>query len=403
MILALTAVSTSAAQLLAPEDYKPTTVLGLNKPELEGYNSSPESRANQTDGEVKVEQKEEEQNNTPIADQDQKIIQQLERELGVQIPKAEIKYSAKEKIGYIRSNGYALNSEGRVSHLDLGLGESQVQSKHLPLIGKLDSLQYLDLEFNQISKIEGLENLTGLKWLSFYGNQISKIEGLDNLISLQELNLRRNQISKIEGLDKLGSLQSLSLRNNRIGKIEGLDKLSSMQYLNLDYNPITKIEGLDSLANLQSLSFYYSLITKVEGLDKLSSLQTLDIRFSRIKEIKGLDELADLQSLLVSYNQISKVEGLESLTSLQLLDLSFNQISKIEGLDKLTSLKELNFWDNQITDATPLEALLLNQKKAGKPVLDISRSLDIEYLQTPPMEVVEEGSEAFLEWVEENR
>ena len=35
MILVLTAVSTSAAQLLAPEDYKPTTVLGLNKVQTE--------------------------------------------------------------------------------------------------------------------------------------------------------------------------------------------------------------------------------------------------------------------------------------------------------------------------------------------------------------------------------
>ena len=56
MILALTAVSTSAAQLLAPEDYKPTTVLGLNKVETKDSNNSPESQANQTDDEAKVEQ-----------------------------------------------------------------------------------------------------------------------------------------------------------------------------------------------------------------------------------------------------------------------------------------------------------------------------------------------------------
>jgi hypothetical protein len=75
----------------------------------------------------------------------------------------------------------------------------------------------------------------------------------------------------------------------------------------------------------------------------------------------------------------------------------------------LTSLRELILQSNQITDATPLEALLLNQKKAGKPVLDIAsfyshrHPLEGNPLQTPPMEVVKEGSEAFLEWVEENR
>jgi hypothetical protein len=65
-------------------------------------------------------------------------------------------------------------------------------------------------------------------------------------------------------------------------------------------------------------------------------------------------------------------------------------------------LQELWLWGNQITDATPLEALLVNQKKAGKPVLDISSSLVGNPLQTPPMEVVDKGSEAFLEWVDKS-
>jgi uncharacterized protein involved in tolerance to divalent cations len=69
----------------------------------------------------------------------------------------------------------------------------------------------------------------------------------------------------------------------------------------------------------------------------------------------------------------------------------------------LTNLQELYLWNNQITDATPLEALLLNQKKAGKKVLNISGAMYDNPLQTPPMEVVKEGSEAFLKWVEENR
>jgi hypothetical protein len=63
-------------------------------------------------------------------------------------------------------------------------------------------------------------------------------------------------------------------------------------------------------------------------------------------------------------------------------------------------LRELYLGSNQITDGTPLGALLLNQKKAGKPILDISTSLRNNPLQAPPIEVIKEGSEAFLEWVE---
>jgi len=88
---------------------------------------------------------------------------------------------------------------------------------------------------------------------------------------------------------------------------------------------------------------------------------------------------------------------------LEWLDLDSNQITKIEGLDSLTGMQYLGLYNNQITDATPLEALLLNQKKAGKPILDISYSFKYNPLQTPPMEVMDKGSEAFLEWVEKNR
>jgi|GEM_PF-2343779 len=334
MILALTAVSTSAAQLLVPEDYKPTTVLGLNKVETKDSNSSLESQANQTDGDAKEEQKEEEQNNTPIGDQDQKIILELERELGIQIPKvSKEQWNAPDIF-----TGYATNPQQKVIRLSIpGYSyKKKIKNEHLQLITKLTSLEWLWLSDTQITKIEGLENLTNLQKLSL-GGQITKIEGLENLTNLQNLSLDRNQITKIEGLDNLTSLEWLWLGNTQITKIEGLDNLTSLQDLSLHNNKITKIEGLEKLTNLQKLS-----------LDR-------------------------------------------------------NQISKIEGLDSLTSLRDLRLSENQITDATPLKALLLNQKKAGKKVLNISGAMYDNPLQTPPMEVVKEGSEAFLEWVEENR
>ena len=276
-----------------------------------------------------------------INPEDQKILLELERELGVQIPRVEVIETQEIEMGFIYF-GYALNSEDRVTHLNLE--KSEVQTKHLPLIGKLASLEWLGLSGNKITKIEGLDNLTGLKQLYLGSNQITKIQQLDKLTSLQELNLWNNQISKIEGLDNLISLEWLGLNGNKITKIEELDSLTGLNGLDLSGNKITKIEGLDNLI------------------------------------------------------------------SLEWLDLSGNKITKIEGLTNSINLEQLWLWDNQITDAIPLEALLLNQKKAGKPILNIllfhedySNSLGGNPLQTPPMEVMDKGSEAFLKWVEENR
>lgn len=45
-------------------------------------------------------------------------------------------------------------------------------------------MTWLDLSFNRITKIEGLEKLTKLLDLSLFSNQIEVIENLDTLVDL---------------------------------------------------------------------------------------------------------------------------------------------------------------------------------------------------------------------------
>jgi Leucine-rich repeat (LRR) protein len=50
-------------------------------------------------------------------------------------------------------------------------------------------LTWLDLSFNNISKIEGLSKLTKLKDLSLYNNNIETVENLDTLKNLNVISL----------------------------------------------------------------------------------------------------------------------------------------------------------------------------------------------------------------------
>ena len=52
---------------------------------------------------------------------------------------------------------------------------------------------------------------TNLTWLDLSFNQITRIEGLDSLVELTDLSLLDNQISELEGLDNLKKLQCLCL------------------------------------------------------------------------------------------------------------------------------------------------------------------------------------------------
>lgn len=52
-----------------------------------------------------------------------------------------------------------------------------------------------DLSFNNIEKIEGLENLSKLKDLSLFNNQISKLENMTCLQNLEVFSIGNNQLT----------------------------------------------------------------------------------------------------------------------------------------------------------------------------------------------------------------
>lgn len=92
-----------------------------------------------------------------------------------------------------------------------------------------------------------------------YSNQISKMEGLENLVSLETLWLCNNQIRTVEGLECLPNLKCCWLAGNKIGRIEAsFDCNVQLEELNLSDNDIgcfREIPNLARLPNLRRLSF----------------------------------------------------------------------------------------------------------------------------------------------------
>ncbi|XP_058904895.1 dynein regulatory complex subunit 3 isoform X2 [Kogia breviceps] len=110
---------------------------------------------------------------------------------------------------------------------------------------QFENLRQLRLDNNTIEKIEGLENLTHLVWLDLSFNNIEAIEGLDTLVNLEDLSLSNNRISKIDSLDALVKLQVLSLGNNEIGDVMNiiyLRRFKDLRTLSLSGNPVAEAE-----------------------------------------------------------------------------------------------------------------------------------------------------------------
>jgi len=93
------------------------------------------------------------------------------------------------------------------------------------------------LNYNQIAKIENLDELHKLTWLFLESNQITKFENLDKLPNLDELHLNDNQITEIENLDNLSNLTELYMQANQISSIDSsIILLQNLQLLDITGN-----------------------------------------------------------------------------------------------------------------------------------------------------------------------
>ena len=112
------------------------------------------------------------------------------------------------KFGKFKFGEFYLNEINEV--VSLIFSHKGVETKDLELIGELTSLKELDLGWNKITKIEGLNSLVNLEYLYLNNNQITTIQGLDGLTSLKELWLGyANKIDKIE-------IDQLKIKNSKI-------------------------------------------------------------------------------------------------------------------------------------------------------------------------------------------
>lgn len=74
------------------------------------------------------------------------------------------------------------------------------------------NLQWLDLSFNLITKIEGLDKCVKLTDLSLFKNKITHLSGLENLPLLNVLSVGSNCLQNLE--DCIDYLRKLAPKNN---------------------------------------------------------------------------------------------------------------------------------------------------------------------------------------------
>ena len=122
-----------------------------------------------------------------------------------------------------------------------------------PVVATAD---YLNLDRNRLTSVEGVEKLVSLKWLRLNGNKLSSLPDLSPLVNLRRLYLRDNRFTAVpETIKDLPALTDLELSGNPIREVpEWLAQKKGLKNIALNRTGIVKLPAdLSSWKTLQSL------------------------------------------------------------------------------------------------------------------------------------------------------
>ena len=138
----------------------------------------------------------------------------------------------------------------------------------------------IELKNKNLEEISCILEYKNVKELDLRWNKISDLKPLEKLEKLEVLKINFNQIEDITPLLNLKNLKELWLHNNNIKDIRGIGRLSKLNHLDVSFNPlkygIEEIEKLRSLKRLEVrevpkeiVDYIYENYNKFTMLDKI--------------------------------------------------------------------------------------------------------------------------------------
>ncbi|XP_027358894.1 receptor-like protein EIX1, partial [Abrus precatorius] len=224
-------------------------------------------------------------------------------------------------------NGADVIRESHLSNLShLDLRDNQLSgSQPLFEISKLASLEELDLSYNQLNGTlpSTIWQLSSLRRLVLYSNKLTGVlrEGhlfeIGKLASLEELDLSNNQLN--------GTLPST------------IWQLSSLRRMVLSSNKLTGVDVIREghLSNLSELDIAYNQLSGSQPLfeiSKIASLETLDLSNNQLNgtlpyNLWGLSNLTSLSLFSNKLNGVVDESHLSNLSQLEDLNLAGNALT----------------------------------------------------------------------------
>lgn len=187
--------------------------------------------------------------------------------------------------------------------------------KTVPNLSAITNLQYLFLNYNQLSNANFVANNTNILQIQLFYNNLTSFPEIPGATKLQKLFLSGNQISWISGLQYLTGLENLQLGVNRFDSLPDFSKNPKLNELHCDRNRLKRLNGVEKLPALKVIYCWGNQITDLSNLNNNTTLEELYAEDNLLTTLPNLSNKASLRKLSVINNKLT-FEDLLPITQL---------------------------------------------------------------------------------------
>ena len=178
-------------------------------------------------------------------------------------------------------------------------------------IDKIREIRILNSPIYKIPKNQSL-----VKNLTLKNCLISDIHNISTYKTLEELDLSYNVIEEIDGVQELKILNTLNLSNNKIMDIQFLKDVISIKDIDLSYNKIRETDALSSLKFVEELNISNNEIASVLNFSMLRYIKKLDCSFNNILTLEPMVNNTSIQEIHANDNYITDISYISQIKSL---------------------------------------------------------------------------------------
>ncbi|GAL84845.1 LRR-like protein [Sporocytophaga myxococcoides] len=210
-----------------------------------------------------------------------------------------------------------------------------------------------------ISDLTGIENFRSVFKIDASNNKIKTVPNLSAIANLEYIYLNYNQITNANFVIGNTNLLQIQLYYNQLTSFPELPNATKLQKLFLSGNQLSWISGLQYLTSLENIQFGVNRFDSLPDFSKNTKLIEFHCDRNRLKNLNGIEKLPGLKIIYCWGNQLKNLSELNNNTTLEELYAEDNLLTSLPDVSNKPSLRKLSVINNKLTfkDLLPLTQL----------------------------------------------